>query len=203
MEFVPTTNCWQVELRGLLHGQEYENVWYFLRSPEGSAPAAVAPDIYDWVQSTWRQNFAPELIWDELYFTDLTSQVAPTYTYVFDPALAGTASGVALPGGSAASVSFRTNARGRSARGRNYLGGISSSDRTGNVIAGARLGSILEDLNTLKATLLGTHLWTWVVLSRISNGAPRVGGLARPVTAFAFPTPNIRSQRRRNGGIGS
>jgi hypothetical protein len=201
MAFVPGPNVWQIEIRGTLHTQEYENVIYALRGPEGAGPSDIALAISGWLSSTFDSNFGPELIWDEIYMTDLTTATSPTFSLPLSPVIPGTALSECAPGNVALCVTFRSAGRGRSSRGRNFYGGLPIGNITGNVLDLGAAQAIRDDVEALRGIILSNG-WQMVVFSRETGGVPRTVGLAQPVTAIALTNNNIDSQRRRLAGRG-
>jgi len=194
--YVPAPDVWQIEIRGTLHGAEYENVMYFKKGPEGASPSTVAENIADWLSTLWASNWSGDLVFDEIYMTDLTTATSPTFSLGLSPTIPGTLPQPGLPGSNCLCLSFRTAARGRSARGRNYYGGLGEGQVVGNLVDAAVVTAVIADLNALRATLLGDG-WQHVVLSREFEGAPRAEGLARVVTDVIATTRKITSQRDR------
>jgi len=199
MVYVPAQNTLQVELRGLLGGQDVETVQYFQRLD--TIETAEVEALFDWYEAVFIPSLQPSISsdfsWDEIYATDLTTQTSPTYTRVISPAVVGTLPQTADPGSVACCISFRTNNRGRGARGRNYVAGIGSLETTANFIS-------LTRINTLVATyelLLGGGTfpagWNWVIVSRFLNLLPRIVALIQEIIDVLSTDITVDSQRGR------
>lgn len=208
MVYIPCPNVGQIELRGTLDSQPVENVVYMLIKNPPITPAALgtlAMQMGQW----WIANALPWLptnySFREVYATDLSTATSPASTWPAENNPGTRPSGIGvLPNSNTLCVSFRTNQRGRSARGRNYWAGLSRSDVTGNV-ASATLQQGIVSVYEALLTLTGddTIVWYWVVLSRYANKAPRPQGLTNTITNVLIVDSTIDSQRRRLPGRGA
>lgn len=197
MAYVPVEDVVMAELFQRLDSQELEQTLYFLKVGGWTVGGmtALAASLATW----WETNCAPFLSTDvtlvSIKVTDLSSQFAPTIESPIVPPIAGDQGNDALPNNAAAVVSFRTNSRGRSFRGRNYVAGIPDTSVVNNTLAGTLPTDIttayqeLQDVETAQGCV---H----VVVSRFSLGAPRVAGLATEVVSYQTDE-TIRTQRRR------
>lgn len=203
MAFIPVDGVVQVELRFALHGQQCENTLYF-RNEDGVNLAnmtVLADDINDWLVPTYMGMLPSSTTLLEVYLTDLTSSIGPTVSNTDLAASPGTyTTSPALPGNATVTASFRTNGRGRSARGRNYIVGLGEDSVVGNTINPA-LRTAIENAYLALLPEISTG-WQWVVVSRYHNGAPRVEGEFYPVTNVLVVDPYVDSQRRRLTGRG-
>lgn len=197
--FVPGTNVAMVEIRGDYFGQQVENTLYFQNV--GAINALDANDLMDYMENVLCPGIAGAqsnaYTWRDVYVTDLTTNISPTYSKTFSPVIPGVSANPGMPGSVALCLSFRTAGRGRSSRGRNYISGLTEADVTANVVSN---GLILGLTATYADMLSGGGLptgWTWVVFSRYTNGAPRGLGLAKPVTNVISTDPTVDSQRGR------
>lgn len=208
MVFIPAPNVAQVEIRGTLDGQPVENVLYFLKKAPPVTPATLgtlAMQVGQW----WIANALPWLpvtyLFREIYATDLSTATSSASTWPADnnPGTRNPSGGV-LPNSNTLCISFRTNQRGRSARGRNYWAGLSKSDITNNTASMTLQQGIVGVYEAL-LTLVGddTINWYWVVLSRFTNGAPRPQGLTNTITNVLIVDSTVDSQRRRLPGRGA
>lgn len=201
MPFVPAPGVVSYELRGNLLGQEVENVMY-VQQPTGAAQvAAVAAAIESWIENTWSDLWSQDTEWDEIYATVLTTDTSPAYSFPISPTIPGQVASPSLPGNVSFCFSARTDARGRSSRGRLYAFGLAESTVVGNTFDAAFISGGLAALMALRSTLSGLEA-TPVVVSRISGGAPRVTALVRPIITWAAVDSTVDSQRRRLAGRG-
>jgi hypothetical protein len=205
MVFVPATDVVQANLRFTLLDQQLENTLYFEFDNGGVQPAdmqTLGTDLILW----WGTHVAPAVVDDvfmrEVYLTDLSSQTAPTVTVVPGTNVTGGGTAAPLPNNVALCVSFRTEGRGRSARGRNYISGHGENAVSGNTFTSTISNSIRDAYEELLDATTYTGSWTWVVLSRFEDGQPRLAGLVQPVTAVVLTDTTVDSQRRRLPGRG-
>jgi len=211
MPFVPVPNTCMAEMRMLVDGQKVENTLAF-RFP-GEVTEALLGDVGAMVESFWINHYGPNVSasvsYRETVVTDLSSATGPQVTVVPALALAGEVSGTSLPNNMALTISFRTNSRGRSFRGRNYILGIPESHRLGiNSMLPTEVAHWVEDYTALITEAAGAAA-EWVVVSRFSGvdtlgkPIPRTTGLATPVTAVTVVDNTLDSQRRRLPGRGT
>lgn len=201
MPFVPVPGVVSYELRGTLLGQEVENVIY-VQQPTGQPQiASIAAAIEAWIDGTWSNLWSVSAQWDEIYATVLTTDTSPAYSFPISPAITGGDGSPSLPGNVAFCFSARTDARGRSARGRLYAFGIPEDKVTGNLLDPTVVSGGVAALMALRSTI-GSMEASMVVVSRISGGVPRETGLVRPITVWAAVDNVVDSQRRRLTGRG-
>jgi len=198
MGFVPGFNVMQVNLNGSLHGIPVQNNLYFQKVSIGGIVQADALALANVLDAWWTADIAPsvgsDLTINELYMTDLTTQLSSTFQ--FSVSLVGTAPGPALPGNVCLSVGFITSGRGRSSRGRNYVAGLVEGFVTDNSVP----QTYADDLRTGYSQLIndvGAVGFTWCVFSRVANGVDRVAGLVQPVTSVKIADLTVDTQRRR------
>ena len=204
MAFIPVNDVLLLELRQSLFGQKIENTFGF-RLDGGWSPAQLAT-LMNNMLLWWNAELAPFLSEDislrEIVATDLSSATGPVVTQAAPvPNPTGDATIGSLPGSCALCVSFRTNSRGRSFRGRNYVAGLPETNVTGNTVAAATVNGIQTAYQEI---LIGgvAAPFEWVVISRFTAGAPRVAGIGTPITTAVVVDPFIDSQRRRLTGRG-
>lgn len=204
MAFVPVPNTGIFELRFSLWGQQIENTLAFENSLpwDPSSLADQCQALYDWHVAELLPNLAADLVLREVYGTSLESDSAPVGSYVPPVPPAGGQIQTAEPGNVAFGVTFRTALRGRSYRGRNYVPGIPANQRVGNQVT-ASFSNLVVDAYTLLLDAYGDVIGTWVIASRYHNNAPRVTGVAIPVSVAVAVNLDIDSQRRRLTGRGT
>jgi len=131
----------------------------------------------------------------------LTTVTSPTVTVnAFSGANGGDTS-PAMPGNVTWCVSFRTNQRGRSSRGRNYIYGITEAVAAGNFIDTATANTWVGFYELMMSPTFAPD-FAWSVLSRYTDGAARTSGLAIPITSVIATDYALDSQRRRLAGRG-
>lgn len=210
MPFVPVANTVEVEIRMELDNQQVENTLYFSSGspPEPGSMTTLGNDVLDW----WVDNIKPlctnALTLREIVVTDLTTNIGPQVTVPAVPFTTGSLIGDYLPANVSLAISFRTNNRGRSFRGRNYVVGLNESQVTGNEVQPVPVGAY-QDAYGLLLNAPFQPTWQWSVVSRYSGvnpttGAPipRTEGVSTPITAVTVVDPVVDSQRRRLPGRG-
>lgn len=204
MAFIAVPNAAMVEIRQTYFGQQIENTLYFEfpSAPNPTDLQGLADDIDTWFTSqVLSVGLVSTLVYNETYVTDLATATSPTAVSTVNAGDTGSDNvSAGMPGNVTICMSIRTSSRGRSSRGRNYISGIAEGAVTGNQFSStlaASLTAAYEQLITTPPTG-----WSWVVVSRYSNGAPRATGLKIPVTSVGVVDLNVDSQRRRLTGRG-
>ena len=202
--FIPASGVAQIEMRGRAHVEMVENVLYFRKTspPINQADLdALTAFMAQEYSLAWKAQLTNEYVHREVYGTDLTSATSFTSTNVSQAGIGGTLAGIGLPGNVTFTLSFRTPNRGRSGRGRNYWPLLAEADVTGNFLSTTRRNALIGVYNRL---ISGPPTgWEWGVLSRYTNGAPRVNGLFIPITHVIAVDDAIDSQRRRLAARGT
>lgn len=203
MAFIPVPNTALVEVRMRLDSQLVENTLYFEKDGgiSGNDLANLGQTIVDWWSNYYNQNMSNQLQLREVYVTDLTSQTSDTATVVPSEPLSGLNPSPALPNSVSLTISFRTGGRGRSSRGRNYVVGLVEAAVTGNTVETSYATQLVNAYVQL-ASPPNVANFSWVVVSRYSNNAPRAEGVTAPVTAVVATDLTVDSQRRRLPGRG-
>lgn len=208
MPYVPAPGVLQVEFRYLLYSQQVENVIHIkaTEDPDGgwetSAMADIAPRLQTWWNTFLRVRQPLSVTLREIYLTDLTTALSPTYTQVVS--LAGSNAGTSAPSGTTFTTTFRTAGRGRSSRGRVYHVGVPEPQIDGNQIDATFIEEVRGSWSELNDSIAdGVRVPVHVVLSKFSGGEPRTTALAQPVTAYVTTDNDVDSQRRRLTGRGS
>jgi hypothetical protein len=98
-------------------------------------------------------------------------------------------------------LSLRTEASGRSFRGRKYVAGVPQTKVAGNQIVSAWAGDILTAMNDLIAVLSALNQ-VLTVVSRVADGIDRITAVTTAVANVTYTDLNIDSQRRRLTGRG-
>lgn len=126
---------------------------------------------------------------------DLSEEFAPKYTSLDEVGTPGTGGADSVPNNTAAVISHRTDATGRSGRGRNYIPGVVEADEATGLLQPlfrdtmlARWGSWIADLAAIG--------WEEQVAQRFLNGVQLETGVMRPVTTEIM-TLQLGTQRRR------
>lgn len=204
MPFVPFDNTAEVHIRYTYQGQQIENTLYFTQAAPWDETEMT--QLADSIGSTLIANVMPfmpnTLTLREIYVVSLESSTAPAVTYTGGMPQNGLLTDPALPNNVTVTASFRSNGRGRSSRGRNYLPGLTEGKVIGNTVQ----QDFVDVWTPFWTALLGLDTsegYTWVVASRYTNGNPRPLGVTVPVTDVVYTDLTVDSQRRRLPGRGS
>jgi hypothetical protein len=199
MPFVPVSNTAMFEIRGVQKDKPVENTLWFRFTPAITTTLmlTVAEALAGLWETSIMPNVSDKVTYTEVYGTDMTTNASPTITLPFPSDTTGTRTGEMLPQNNSLALSFRTAARGKTSRGRNYLIGFTNEMVVENTVIEPFLGNYL----TAYAQMIGPGVFVsgaeWVVVSRRVNKAWRAEGLARPVTQILFVNDKVDSQRGR------
>lgn len=155
--------------------------------------------LRNWYQSFYQDAQTPDITLNSIKLTDLTTQTSPTFTYTAALPVSGLTAGDSVINHSAMCLSFGTAARGRSARGRNYLAGLDKAQVIENFWTQAYTNILVAGYDDLLA-FGGEHGWIWGVGSRKLNGEWRTSGLFRQVTSVTAKSLKVATMRERMNG---
>jgi hypothetical protein len=205
MPFVPVPFTVLAEIRQQQDGQLVENTLYFRSDSAWTAASAtaMANDLVTW----WAVNMAPlvssSVLLREIVLTDLASQTGFQVTATPAALTTGAAGSEQTPNHTSIAISFRTEQRGRSFRGRNYIIGLHDAIVDKNIVVESALDDFVAAYQAL-FTPTSTNACTWVVVSRFSGvdpvtdkPIPRAVGLTTPVTSVLFADNVVDTQSRR------
>jgi hypothetical protein len=201
MPFVPVVNAVEVTVKYLYRQQICENVLGFLDNdglPTTDDLINLLSLLQGWLNDEYMPFLSDDVVGLALHARSLTTVSSPVADSAFT-----TTGGIAVPGDPnnvTLAVSFRTGIPGRSFRGRSYIIGVPSDQIAENTVSPTFLSNMLTAYAALPP-ILGT-MWSHAVLSRFTGGAPRVSGVASPVTSYLFTDNIVDSQRRRLPGRG-
>lgn len=204
MAFIPVPGTAQVEAVFSLDGQVVENVLFYQGTDLSETSLAA---LLDAVNAAIRSQVLP-LLHSTLQLLRVVGQIIDvadglTALSVTSLPASGGAGGTSLPSNVAVCVSKRTAFSGRSFRGRNYIPGIPSAQRSGvNELESSFVSSIRAAWEVVLDAGVDDG-WVPVVVSRFHAGAPRVTGVATPITGVIVVDNIIDSQRRRLPGRGA
>lgn len=181
--------------------------WQFCLTLQKSAGAVEDTDLqqatadgHSWWTSFLRGALAAANTLTEIVATDLTSQGAPQYRDLVNEA--GNNAGGFTPANVAIVASHRTAKRGRSYRGRSYVGGIPVTQvDTPTTLAGSTATAFANGFASLRGTL-DTHNLDHVVATKQHNGAVVSPAEVNSVISTVVDTL-LDSQRRRLAGRGT
>jgi hypothetical protein len=206
MAFVPAPNIIMTEFLYTLSAQQCENrvMVNNLAAVDATALENVAVAAWDW----WETNYAPLISNDCLLravqTTDLTTDTGGQFVYAPDGTTTGEDTGATMPNETSLCISLRSDARGRSARGRWFVAGLPFiAMLNANEVTSAYASAAVTALNGLRTAITGLSK-DLVIVSYRHNKAPRPGGPVYFTVQSATIVDNIvDSQRRRKPGVGS
>lgn len=203
MAFIPTPNAVRASLEFLFGGQVVVLTlgWHKATGWDAAGMEDLGDALVDWMDAALKFHMANDVSLESINVLDLEDAAGPSINVSAGLPITGTNANLPAPNNVAAVVSFLTDLRGRSYRGRNYVPGIpepSWQDSTAiTTAAAAALAAAYADLEDVATATGAEH----VVVSKFHNNAPRVAGVATPVTAYRVDT-KLDSQRRRLSGRG-
>jgi len=204
MAFIPVPNTAMFELRFTLDGQKVENTVYGHKNEPWNTTDALAAGagLFDnWV-TNMAASLSDQLSLESVHITSLESDTAFSIDFVPGASEQVAVGGQCLPNNVAICVSFRSAARGRSGRGRNYVCGIPDTHVTANTLDTADGIAYVNYYNQIPAIMADVDA-TWVVVSRFLDGLPRDIGITRPIITVLLVDLTVDSQRRRLPGRGT
>lgn len=206
MAFVPTPQTASVSLRYTAANQLLENTLYFFKDDgqwDVSSLAELTEDVETWWLTTHRAVTCNIVEYREIVATDISTEAGVQVTRSTVPTPIGLIEQPHLPLNVTIALSFRTNQRGRSFRGRNYWPALGEGQVSGNNLNPATATQFVDAYFQLVAPAPALRPgFTWVALSRYSDGQPRAEGLATLITNVLLTDTIIDSQRRRLPGRG-
>lgn len=204
MPFVPVPTTLQYNLRFSCAGQQIENVLNFSYADSDFATAAAAlyPLVRDELWASLRTALSNQISNTGSYLVDLSSETGPVATFGPFTSPSGQSAIFAAPNNAAFVVTHRTASRGRSFRGRSYVSGIPADQIAASRVSSGFLSIAVSAFNNMRDEAEAAG-FPFVIVSRFINGAPRVTGLATPVTACVSVDDAVDSQRRRLPGRGN
>lgn len=204
MAFIPVPNAAEVVLKGSQSGANaFITLGFEKGTPfDGGDLENLLDVIGDWWDNELSEHVASSLSMPEIYAVSLETASSPTRSKFDMVHLTGQVPTAPVQDNVAMCVSFYTDSRGRSYRGRNYVPGIPASylatPSAFATVPTANVGVVYEAL----ATLLEATAFSHVVISRQNGGVPLAVGNTTRVTGYVAKT-KIATQRRRIAGTGS
>lgn len=202
--YIPVPDTLQANLRYTCAGQRLENVLNFSYEGLGFGPACIA--VVDVINTElWpniRTSMTNQLQFVEIYMVDLASSSGETRTGTPGIPSAGSVDSPPAPLNVSFCVSHRTAQRGRSFRGRTYIGGLAYNVIQSQQLAAGNAGTILAAFQLMRDAAAAAGA-PFVIVSRYSGNLPRAVGVSTPVTSILLQDTIVDSQRRRLPGRGS
>lgn len=210
MPFVPVENAVLVEFRYDYLLQKCENTLWFLgdEAPDSANMSTLAANLGDWWAGAYAVIANNALQLREIVVTDMTTDTGPQVTHTTGLPLSGEIAEEALPSSVSLAVSFRTDSRGRSFRGRNYFVGMSRTQYSGNIASAPFVAALVTGYEALLGGASSPG-YNWVVASRFSGinpttgkPIPRAAGITSLITAVTVADDKLDNQRRRAASRG-
>jgi hypothetical protein len=200
--YIPATNTAEARLNYLTPGGVAENVLNFRKSGGWSLSDLI--DLANAVKDSWETNIAPvvsnNISLDNIVATDLSSDSGPQTT--LPAGVSGGINSAVLPSNVTLAISFHTDFRGRSYRGRAFLVGLTEATVTGDTISSGSATAFREAwenfLADIATAVAGTVL---VIVSRCSAGAWRTNAVVTDVTSITVDT-TVDTMKSRLAGHG-
>jgi len=199
MAFIETPACAKVAVEWTLFGRPIVNTLWFERADDDDYNTGTLEDLCG-LLSTWLQaELLPQLSESiecvRLYATAQHSAFAPFFELPMGN-VNGELTGGAMPTKVAMCIAFKSDVRGRSYRGRNYVAGIREADVADNAFGATRIAGVVAAYNALPAAVLNDNIW--VIVSHYADNAPRSQGVSVGVQFAQSVNSAIDIQRRRD-----
>lgn len=197
MPFIPLPNGVRAVLEFNLAGELVVNVFHF--TCDSAITTVNLTALGEVLADMWANDlvglFSTDMSLQQIVLTDVSTEDSIQVTYTTDLPEPGVAGGDAAPNNVAVCSTYRTERIGRSYRGRTYWAGLDETLIVNNTPNSSIVTNILTALADMiiAADVMG---FTFVVASYRHNNAPRVTGVATPITALTMDTRSD-SQRRR------
>lgn len=203
MGFVANSEVVEVELVNAIAGQVVEMTLYFLLTGtiDEAALLSLGASVGTWFVTNVLPHLSDGVVYMHAKSTSLASVTSPSVISTNGTGTAGGDSNAMLPTNVAATIKFGTAERGKSARGRNYIFGLTGIDVVDNVLQTGFRSAMLTAYALLPAAVTGDGA-THVVYSRRHDKADRTTGRPLAVTDYSFADVNSDAQRRRLTGRG-
>lgn len=197
MPFVPVPDVIQLEIRATLASVDVENTFYYLSPAPIDQPLldAVAEAARDYVEAN-ESIFNANWLFREVYARDLSSS---TFLSALAPATGVVTGSFTDPNPNNATIALKRTSglSGRSARGRIYWMGLAEGHTDGtNFVTTSSANNMVSWLENLDLAVAAEGV-TPVIVSRFTEGAPRVEGITFPITDWSYSDTRVDTQRGR------
>lgn len=205
MAFIPVPEVVEAQLFYQDAGQTCMNTLYF---NAGGTPAlgdmqTLANSIQAWYNAAMADFISDQCALVKVVITDLGSQFGQQVVDI--STITGQVTTEQAPNNVAPCISFRSQFRGRSFRGRNYIVGVPNASIDVNTLDPTWMTNIASAYGQMLpgGGFAFPGLYEWVVVSRYTNGGPRTTGIFTAVQSVGFTDNVVDSQRRRLPGRGA
>lgn len=200
MAFQSAPDCAQATIVGLINGVTTNTTLIFAHPTAQYLQAdinSLAIAVDDWFGTELLPFLCSQFTYVQTEVRGLESLTDLQSIYNANTGVGGDSNNP-LPALLAACISFRTGATGRSARGRNYIPGLSEANigLNENQIETTTLNALAAAYADIP-TYVNPYDWDHVVLSRYTANAARPTATYRTVTQYIFTDNLWDTQRRR------
>lgn len=193
-------------LRGRLHGQLCENVWYLRTKVANSVDENIAiNDARDHIWNAIKPNVSNEYLLEVITVQEIFPN--PTDPYLLIVNATGTLDGPAIPTLVAAVISLKTGFGGRRNRGRKYIAGLLRDEVDNSRVDDVRVNGLSAAAGSIVNWFLPTNALAFTELGIVHR---RLNGQPVPLSndsfvnvTLAYCNPFLGSMRSRNIGHGS
>ena len=200
MAFIPSPGVVRCAVDMTFGTVNVANVLNFIvpGAPDGPGVLTIASTLRGLWASQVMPNLSSAVTLRSVTATSLANDTAPSATSSGSGPVSGGVTGEPMPGGAAAVVTLYTAARGRTGRGRLFIGPLGETQvNTGN-LTNATITAITNAVTAVR-TGMNTSGYDLCVLSQYVNNAPRAAGVPRLVTTIVIRNPLVGYQSRRTG----
>lgn len=185
MPFIPFADTVRAAIRYRVSTHEWVNTMWFRNLGGFSEVTAetLAEDLATWVVGVLGPSYQVLVQFVDVTVYDMTSDSGFVIVNDDGAGVIGEGAGNILPLNTALTVTFQTNKRGRSYRGRNYLTGFEENVANEAVWTSLHLDNIEAAYAALEP-LIDDAGWQHVVASQYQDGAPLLVGVTTPVTNY-------------------
>lgn len=198
MPFIPVTNVALCSLRGTVNGRNVSVDQSFLGG--GAWTDITLNDLAEVVYNNYTTNVMPVLseafTMDSVHAVDLTTEFSGYGDYYPAGGISGGIAGDCMPNSIAMVVELTTGIRGRSYRGRTFWPGVPVEKVTGDLFDSDWSASVAAAQATA-ATGIDVNAAVLVVVSRYTDGAARLTGVATPIEHFGYSSLLVKAKRDR------
>lgn len=160
-------------VKGHLHGQLIENVFFFRAKNAGIPDFEIAATVRDKVVNYMQQSVSEQMVFESNTVQEIFPVMRDPFELVYTRG--GLQVGEAAPSLVAGIVSLKTGLGGRRNRGRKYVAGLLRDNIDSSLIDVGRVASMQSEWETINSWFqVGNALsnLTWGILHRSFNGAP-------------------------------
>jgi len=202
--YIPIPEACEIKMNFSTPGGVAQNVFNFQKDGGFSLTdlSTLAGGMSDWWQAELIDGVSDLVTLESVIATDISSESGSQVTFTDTLPAQGANTSHSLPMNSTAVISWRTDARGRSFRGRTYHVGLCDNAVAASaLLAGTRLALIDAYTQLLGDTYFSSE-YVLGIVSRCHDRAWRTTGLITPVVSIVVDLP-LDSQRRRLIGRGA